>query len=189
MSIGTPGGVLGAAIGTYISTAAIDVVGVFTQGFVPVFQTGRPIKADIKEDSKIMEHPLENGATIVDHRIILPIEIELSLLLPNGEYRNIYQEIKQLFLNGEILSVHTRTGVYDNQIIAALPHDESPDMWDTVSLALKLREVQLASSTTSNVPNPRKPSDSGTVQRGTQQGNSATSQDEGKASVLYGVFG
>ncbi len=31
-----------------------------------------------------MEHPVESGIIITDHRIILPVEIELSLILTSS---------------------------------------------------------------------------------------------------------
>ena len=82
---------------TNIPSAASDVVGVFDANFNQVFRLARPVKAQIHETSKPMEHPVETGIIITDHRIILPVEIEFSLILPPGEYRPVYQQIKQFF--------------------------------------------------------------------------------------------
>lgn len=179
--------VVAGALGTFISTAAADVVGVYKQDtFIQVFAKARPIKAEIKEDSKLMEHPLENGATVVDHRIVLPVEIELSLVLLYGEYREVYEEIKQAYLNATLLSAHTKTSVYDNLIIASLPHVEDADMYDAVALALKLREVQFITVTSTVVP--LEPKNKSTTERGTQQTKTPNEQDADEGTVLYRAF-
>lgn len=169
-------------------TASKDVVAIFDQSFRQVFTLARPIKAIVKESAKIMEHPLETGATIIDHSITLPVEIELSMIPTRGEYVDVYNRIRQAFKNRELFAVQTKTGLYENQLISDLPHDEDPELFDTISLALKLREVQLVTAQFASLP-PRKvrnPSNASTVNRGQQQ---PTESPPGKgSSVLFGVF-
>lgn len=169
-----------------IPTASVDVVGVFNQSFQQLFVTARPIKATVKEDSKLMEHPLETGATIIDHTIILPYEIELSLILKRGEYRDVYERIRQSFLNREIVLVQTKTALYDNMIIQSMPHEEEAELFDTIALALKLRHVQIVQAQFAKLPprSVRNPANASTVDRGQQQG----AQSSRGASVLFGVF-
>lgn len=121
-----------------------------------------------------MEQPLENGATIVDHRILLPIQIELSLVLNTEEYRNTYQQIKQLFRNGDLITVQTRSDVYPNMVISKIPHEESPDAVDALFVAMSLTEVTYVTAQTSSYV-PRNPTKASTVQRGEQQKQEAES--------------
>ena len=81
-------------------TNAQDVVAVLNANLQQVFQKARAIKATIMRASKAMEHPLETGATITDHRIILPVNIELSMVLSSGDYRTVYQQVRDLFHKG-----------------------------------------------------------------------------------------
>lgn len=168
-----------------VATQASDVVGVFTADFVQVFERARPLKATIKEDAKVFEHPLETGATITDHRIILPIEIELSLMLQSKDYRNVYNIIKQLFLNATLLVVQTRTGVYENQLISSMPHEEDPELYDAITLALKLKQAQFVEPQFSSLPPRavRNKSQSSTEKRGEQQPVPVTEQG-GNGSLL-----
>lgn len=129
---------------TNLPSASTDLVGVFDANFNQVFRQARPIRARVREISRPMEHPVETGVIITDHRIILPVEIEIIFILPAGEYRPIYQQIKQLFISAPLLSVQTRATTYKNMIIADLPHEEDPDLFDTISIALRLKEVQIA---------------------------------------------
>ena len=153
---------------TLLPTTAYDQVAVYDQDFNQVFPLARSIKAVVKEEAKVMEHPLENGATITDHRVILPVEIELSMILPTPGYQDTYRQIRQYYLNATLLNVQTKSGVYYNQLIAAIPHEENPDLYDAISLALTLKEAQFA-TTTYNF-NPKNTKQSSEVSRGAQQG-------------------
>lgn len=145
-----------------------DVIGVYTSNFVQVFPRARAVKATVRPPAKLMEHPLETGTEIVDHRIILQIEIELSMILQAADYKNTYQQIRKYFLNGTLLYVQTKSAVYKNQIIAEMPHDEDPEMYDALAMGLKLKEVQFASTVFSFTP--VNTVDTNTIQRGQQEG-------------------
>lgn len=148
-------------------SAAVDVVGVFDSNFQQLFRQARAIKAVVKEESKPMEHPLETGATTTDHRIILPVEIELSLVIQLGDISDVYKTIKQFFLNGTSLTVRTKTGVYEDQLILGMPHEEGADNYDAIFLALSLKQTQFAITQFGVVP--KAPTNKKTSDRGVQQ--------------------
>lgn len=176
-------------IGSFFPSAAIDVVGVYTQDYRQLFQSARPIKATIKPTAKVMEQPLETGASIIDHRIILPVEIELSLILASADYANVYQQINQLFLKGTLLIVQTKTGTYKNQLISSMPHDEDPGVYDAIMLALSLKETLFADTQVGAIQ-PKNPTDSNTVRRGGQQNTPANAgQNQKGRSALHEWFG
>jgi len=152
---------------TLFPSFASDSVAVFDQNFNQLFKSARAIKATVKEESKVMEHPIETGAIVTDHRIVLPVEIELSLILNSLDYTNTYKSIRQYYLNGTLLVVQTRTGIYQNQLISSIPHEESPDQYNAISMAISLKEVQFVTAKFSK--RTKKPSDSDTTGRGTQQ--------------------
>lgn len=171
--------ILGNLLGQYISTTARDVTGVFTQSFTQVFRAAKTIKVTVVPKQELMKHPLETGATVVDHKVIQPLEIEMALIIPNGEYRDTLQEITQLWTDGELLIVQTKSGVYENMVIEALPNEETPDMYNAINVALKLVQVTYATTTTKIVP--VDPKNASTVDRGTQQTSDAS---EKKNSAL-----
>jgi len=168
------------------TSAAVDVVGVFDQNFNQLFALARPLKAAVKEDGKLMEHPLETGASIIDHRITLPVEIDLSLIMTRGEYRDVYQRIRQAFRNGDLMTVQTKTGTYENMVISACPHDEDPELYDTISMGLKLVEAQFVQAQFGKLTlaKVRNPSNASTVDKGQQQPTTSTR----RGSILFGVF-
>lgn len=172
---------LGVLSTKFISTASADVTGVFTQDFRQVFTNARPVKATVKPSAKLMEHPLETGATITDHRVILPVEIELSLILKSNFYSNAYQEIKQLYDQATLLIVQTRGGVFNNQLIESLPFEENPETYDVLTVALKLKQVQFVTPQYGVVP--RNKNQSSTVQRGGQQ-----TKEVPEKGVLFNLY-
>ncbi len=164
---------------------SVDVVGIYNKEFRQLLQTARPIKAVVKPEAALMKQPLETGATIVDHRIINPIEIELSLVLNGDEYINTYHQAAQLFKNGELLTIQTRSGVYANMVISKMPHEESPDNIDVFMVAMSLEEARFATAQAGNYV-PRNPTQAKTVQRGEQQ-KTETESPRGR-SILAGWF-
>lgn len=160
-----------------------DTVAVFTQDFTQIFRNARAIKAVVKEQAKVMEHPVESGAIITDHRIILPTEIELSLILTPATYRETYDQINQYYLEGTLLIVQTRSGIYVNQLIHSMPHEEDTNLFNTITLALGLKEVQFV--TAKYTTTPRNPKNGNTKQRGAQQATPATGP---QSSVLDDIL-
>lgn len=165
---------------------AADVVCILDSSLRQVLATARPIKAVVKEEAEAMRHPLETGAKVIDHIVIQPITLELSLILSGDEYRQTYQTARELFHRGELLTVQTRTGSYPSMCITALPHEEGPDMYDATALALTLTEVQIVEAQFSDAK-VSNPADAKTVKRGQQQAP-APSSSERRGSILSGVF-
>jgi len=170
---------------TYQSTSAIDVVGIFLQSdYSQVFEKARSIKASVNLNSSVPAHPLEDGSSISDHKIIVPIEIQLSCIIASDDYRSVYESIRTIFTDSTMLTVQTRSAVYSNMIISAMPHDETPDIYGGLSVAIKLQEVKFASYATGTfVKSPANPVNSDSVDGGKKQATSATGADK-KQSIL-----
>lgn len=178
------------------NTHAADVVGVFDSKFAQLFPRARPIKATVKESAKVMEHPVESGATITDHRVILPTEIELTVIVIGEDYRDTYERIRAVFRQTETIIVQTRTGSYENMIVEAMPHDETPEMHEAVPIAIKLREVTLVTAQFQALPPKAVGTGKGarnasTVKKGEQSGKPEGTAGAGgkkKSSILYGII-
>lgn len=172
-----------------MTTVAVDVVGIFDSEFRQIAPEGRPLKAFITEPSKIMEHPLENGASVADHRVFLPVEIELVMLVPVEDY----QKIQALYRQSETVTVRTNAGTYDNMTLEVLPHDETTDAFGQIAASLRLREVQFVETQFQALP-PKAVGkgnrNASTTKRGEQSGKPAAAATERKASILYrNIFG
>jgi len=170
-------------INNLLPSYAVDTVAIFDQNYNQLFQQAKSIKVTVKENSKLMEHPIENGSIITDHRIILPIEIDMSLILASSDYTEVYKSIRQYYYNATLLVIQTRAGIYENQIIEAIPHEEDPDMYDAITIALSLKQVFYVSAQYAVAP--KYPSDSNTQDRGTQYGTQATAKATNDATQSF----
>lgn len=144
-----------------------DVVAVLNSGFDPVLVGSSPMKAEVMPRAKLMDHPLESGQLVTDYKIILPLELRLPILIPYPFYRDIYQEILNLWRSSELLTVQTKAASYSNLVIVEPPHEENPDMFDAIIVNLRFREVQVVDSSGQFAP--ADPTQSDTVGSGQQQ--------------------
>jgi hypothetical protein len=158
---------------TQQATAAVDVLAVLDKDLNQVFPGVRPVKATIKEESKPMEHPLETGALVTDHRIILPVDIELSTVVAAEDYREVFRQVKDIYLRGDLLTVQTRTDSYTSMLIASMPHEETGDMQDGITLIITLREAKFVTAEFKDMkippPKPAAKKNTDTVKRGEQR--------------------
>lgn len=111
-----------------------------------VFPNAKFLKAEVNPESRPMEHPVESGSIITDHRIILPTEIELSAVLSSNDYKDVYKQIASLFFQGTLLTVQCRAGTFTNQLIQAIPHTEDAEQYDAIVISIKLKQVLIASA-------------------------------------------
>ena len=163
-----------------------DVVAVLASDFSQVFPNARALKVSISRGSKAMEHPLETGAVVTDHRIILPVTAELSMVLASSDYKGVYQQISTLFRKGDLLTVQTRVESFGSMLIEKMPHEESADIADGVAVALSLKEAIFVTPQFSTLP-PKKvtrPKDSDTVKKGQVQ----PTESKKSGSVLSSWF-
>lgn len=162
-------------LGLFSGGGSGDIVAIIDQqSLTQLFQAARPLKVEVKEGARVMEHPVESGSMIADFRVIRPKEIDLSLIIPAPDFSSTYEQIRSAFTNSTLLSVQTKTDVYQNMIIAEMPHTEDPEMFDVITLAMHLREVlfvvpvSVASQPSPVNYSPAVPTDQKVVPRGVQ---------------------
>lgn len=159
-----------------------DVTGIFDQDTLQqLFVNARPMKARIRERSKVMDHPVETGSTLSDHRVIEPVQIELPVIIKSQYYSSTFQQLRSAMINATLLSVQTKACIYPNIIIEELPREEDPEMFNVTVVGVRLREVLFivptsittapGTSTANTAPAnyaPADPAQSDTVNRGLQ---------------------
>lgn len=162
-------------------------VAVLDSSFNLLFERASLIKAAVSRTSKAMEHPLENGASIVDHRIIQPVIVELSMLVVGEAYQVVYQQIRDVFLAGTLLIVQTRVDSFKSMMIEKMPHDESAEKFDGATLTLTLKEALFVETKFTQLKVAR-PRNANTIDRGQQQTTEATPPRVSVLSKVGGLF-
>lgn len=169
--------------------AAQDVVAVFDDAGNQLFADARSVRAVINERAKPATHPVETGGTIGDNVVDLPTTIELSVILRPGGFRDTYQQIKAAYKARNLLSVQTKTDTYDNMLLHDFPHDETPEMFNTVAVGIKLTEFILVEPQYAQLPatQVKKKANASTVQTGQQNPTPATTKQQSAAfSLIFG---
>jgi hypothetical protein len=157
-----------------------------TPSFGQMFANARPMKATVRETSKVMEHPVETGTVIADHHVINPVEIDLPLVVAAPVYAATYAQIRQAFVAATPLSVKTRVGVYSDLVIADMPHEEDADMYDAITINLRLKQVLYVVPGGGQIVNfqPADPLDSDTLAGGLQQATALGTQAAAAAGAV-----
>jgi len=150
-----------------------ELVQIIDSSNTPVLASVRPVRVSVLRPSKSFEHPVEDGDTVVDGKVILPVEINYPAIFEAKNYRDTYRQVDRYFNNSEFFTIQTKAAVFRNMYITQIPHEESPEMFNTVSMALTFKEARLATSQLVELPQAavRDKSDSSTVERGEVSGS------------------
>lgn len=129
-----------------------DEVAVFDNAWNQAFPAARPVKVTVSPMSRLMDHPVENGSIITDFRVIMPTQLELSLVCSSEDYRSVYQQIKSAYLSGEVFSIIDKADTYFDMIIQGTPYDLSTEMMDGIMVGVRFREVRLVNTQYQSLP-------------------------------------
>lgn len=163
-----------------------DLVFILDEKYKQILPKAKIVDVRVKTSARTMEHPIENGSIITDHRILLPTEIDLTVVLNSQDYSDIFSSILQYYIQGTLLVVQTKVCVYQNMVLTEIPHSENSEMLDAIAIILSFKQVQLVSAQY-NI-SPKKQANTNTVQKGTQQGTTANGDQTEKATTGYGSF-
>lgn len=166
-----------------------DVVAILdAQNFEVLFDGANPMRLTVRETSKITSWPVEDGTQRTDHRVLDPVEIDLPLLITDDN-KNLFERLRQTFLEGRELIVQTKMRTYEAMMIMDMPHDELPETGDATPVAVKLKEVKVIKPEFGALPpsSVANPAQSSTVNRGGQQTSDTDAATNRKSSTLYGL--
>lgn len=153
-------------------TMAQDVVGIFdAETFDQLFPFAMSMRLQLNPSSKVPQHPREDGSSVIDDIIFLPIDGQLLLIpdLDRATPGDVYGQIRTAYFAKKLMTLVCKAGTFENMFISAMPHDESPDMADNIQIILRLSEAQFfESQATASNRKPRSTKNSNTAKRGEQ---------------------
>ena len=154
-----------------------DLVAIYDDetGF-QVFGEARPVKISSESPIKFMKNPVATGGNITDHFIIEPDFVSIDFVIPNFNYRDVYQQVRTSANEGRSFTVQTKVNTYLNMRIENYPIEEDPGKFNAIVMTIPFVEIQfdtaqvqiLPAETVSNA------ADSTTIDRG-QQSTTETS--------------
>lgn len=130
---------------TNILEGALGRLGGITSIASKIDGTGVVMSAEIIEESKLTEHPLENGQVLADNKVKLPTVIDVKVTLPAVDYKDMIDNIKKYKNKNKMFRIETKFGSYDNMQIISLPCNLNVDNVERLTFNIKFREVLIMS--------------------------------------------
>lgn len=140
--------------------------------------SGFIMSADIVEQSKLTEHPLEDGKIVADNKVKMPTEITVRITLQSTDYKDKLNMLKKYKDDNQMLYVETKFGGYMNMQIVSMPCNLNATNVSRLTFDVRLREVLVLQDTTKQTANEN---DANTIDTGTMTGITQTLN-----SVVFG---
>jgi len=112
----------------------------------------QPMSASVRDMSRSFSHPLDNNETLTDHRIILPVEIDIAMIVAKDDNNNIFNQIEDYYLRGEEVTVKLKARKYDRMIITAIPHREAKEVFNGLVFNISFKEWDPSNRIKTDVP-------------------------------------
>ena len=166
-----------------------DAIQIYGDDYAQLITAARPIKVSVRPEATIPQHPLETGASVSDHIIYKPIEIELSLVLTGSQYADLYQTIYAMWKSGNTYTVQTHVATYSNMCIYKIAHEESAEMMGAVALSMSLTEIMFSTPNVGKLPATAVKSSkhTSTSERGKQNATTPTATGSALSKIVDGV--
>lgn len=138
---------------------------------------------EARETSRIMEHPIESGAMIADHKVQDPDEVIIRMVMPYYFYDEIVRELQDYKRGSVPLNIHTKKGIYRNMQLCDIPHIENVSNVSRLTFNLRFRQAMVVQPQYIKLPKEavKKKKNADTVQSGQKQGQPV------KTSVLENI--
>lgn len=129
--------------------------------------TGVVMSADVIEESKLTEHPLENGQVLADNKVKLPTQIDVKVTLPAVDYKDMLENIRTYKNQNKMFRIETKFGSYDNMQIVSIPCNLNVDNVERLTFNIKFKQVLIMSNFEIQTANDN---DTDTINTGTTTG-------------------
>lgn len=160
--------------GNFFNDPRENRVKIFDTDGNELFSNIKYLTLAVKQDSKLMEHPVETGAVISDHKVIYPLELEIQALVNPNDLQDIYFNLELSYKDSAFFTIQTKADIYENLVLVSLPHSENSKYANFLLVGARFKQVILAKTQTefssSNA------ADSSTTNRGTQLPEAANDQ-------------
>lgn len=97
--------------------------------------------AEVQEESKLTEQPLETGAVTSDYKIKMPTTITVTVVLPAQDYQDILAELKQYKDDAQMIYIETKYGNFKNMQIVGIPCRMTVENISRITFSIKFKEV------------------------------------------------
>lgn len=134
------------------------------------FQNVQFFDGSVSDDLKVMEHPREDGTSIVDHIIDDAKSATAKLIISDDDSTSL-NEILDYYHNRTQLTLKIKNNFYTNFIISSKPVKADPQYYDKTVYELSFKEVLVAQTqyVKMTVPQVKQTRNASTVKTGHKQ--------------------
>jgi hypothetical protein len=128
---------------------------------------------------EVTAHPVQQGASISDHKYRKPISLKLSMMFKAGSTSDLsttYKKLLDLQASTALFDVMTPKRIYNNMQLISLSSTTDQHTENVLSISGELREVIIVSVVVTNVP-PRSKHKNAKKTGGTAKSGSKTAKD------------
>lgn len=160
------------------------------ESFEQLFTATHPMRVSVLEEKKVTKFQVEDGSTRSDHTVKMATEIGIDLVIEDDFARNMYLQLQQAWRDNKLVIVQTKVASYESMLIESMPHDETTEMGNGISIPIRLTEWRTVTPQYGSLPPSKVASkkQSDTAKQGQKQSSEASAAQTRKASVLYGVL-
>ena len=97
--------------------------------------------AEISDEARLAEQPLEDGTNIADHKVFLQKEATVVIYMPENGYSSAVSELYDLYNNNKFLKLQLKSNVFSNLQIVGLPHVENNENIYRMIYKIQLKEA------------------------------------------------
>ncbi len=125
-----------------------EVTAIFDDKGKRLFETAIITKVTIAPSKTFATHILEDGETVSDNAIQNQTRISMALVLDSNDFKETYKNIKSAFNKTTKLTIQTKADTFVKMYIEAFPHEESPDILDTIIISIDFIEQKTSEAKT-----------------------------------------
>lgn len=114
-------------------------------------------------ETEIPDYPVEEGYSVQDSIILKPITISMTVFLTStpvtfrshghpGRVAEVVQQLEQLYMSRELVTVSTSNGIYRNMGIVSITLPRSVENKTSMAIPIALKEVRTTGSKTVTIP-------------------------------------
>lgn len=144
-------------------------------------------KVALKLRSKIFRHKTETGNTIVDARIVEPMQCEIDVFAPTLDAVSAINDVMQD--RSSVYTIKSRGLVLTQMMMQHNEIKQTGDMISASPVKLQFKQLLTQNSTSIGTPTVAQPADSTVIDKGLQTISSAVQTAQGLASTVASSIG
>ena len=128
------------------------------------------LDGSVTDDKKLMEHPKEDGTTIIDHIISNPIQVSLQCLVADDD-SSVLEELHDIYRKCTPVIIKVKNELYDNLVMDSMPLKANSDHYNYTVYNLTFKEIQVAQTlyVKMSVPQVKKKANASKINTGHKQ--------------------